>query len=65
MIAEDYCVKATALDAKERGYRTVIVEDCTRGVDEGSVGKAREEVKGKGVEYMHSSDVHKLFDGGN
>jgi nicotinamidase/pyrazinamidase len=64
MVAEDYCVKSTALDAKERGYRTVIVEDCTRGVAEGSVVKARGEVKGKGVEYMCSSDVSKLFEEG-
>ena len=61
MIAEDYCVKSTALDAKERGFRTVVVEDCTRGVAPDSTESARKELKDRGVEYMHSSDVKTLF----
>ena len=61
MAAEDYCVKSTALDAREKGFRTVIVEDCTRGVAPETTESARKELKDRGVEYMHSSDVKKLF----
>lgn len=61
IVAEDYCVKSTALDAQERGFRTVVVEDCTKGVAPETTDKARSELASKGVEYMHSSAVEKLF----
>ena len=61
IVAEDYCVKCTALDARERGFRTVIVEDCTKGVAPDTTESARKELKNGGVEYMHSSEVKKLF----
>jgi nicotinamidase-related amidase len=50
------------LDAKKRGFRTVIVEDCTKGVAPESTEVARKELKEAGVEYMHSSEVVKLFE---
>lgn len=31
-LATDYCVKATAIDAAQLGFRTVLVEDACRGV---------------------------------
>ncbi len=37
-LATDYCVKATAMDALQAGFETVLVEDGCRGVDDdGSV----------------------------
>ena len=32
-IATDYCVKETALDARKRGFRTVVYLSCMKGVD--------------------------------
>lgn len=61
IIAEDYCVKCTSVDAAKRGYRTVVVEDCTKGVAPDSTEAARKELKDEGVEYMSSSEVKKLF----
>ena len=32
-IATDYCVKETALDARRRGFSTVVYRNCMKGVD--------------------------------
>lgn len=32
-LAQDVCVRATVLDARERGYETVLLRDLTRAVD--------------------------------
>jgi nicotinamidase-related amidase len=61
IVAEDYCVKCTSLDSKKRGFRTIVVENCTKGVAPDTTESARKELKGEGVEYMHSSEVKKLF----
>jgi len=60
-VAEDYCVKCTALDAKKRQFETWIVEDCTKGVGSETIEAARNEFKSAGVEYIHSSEVRKRF----
>ena len=53
------------MDAARIGLRTVIVEDCTKGVAAESTEAARKELKEEGVEYMSSSEVKKLFSKGN
>jgi len=60
-IAEDYCVKWSTLDARKRGFKAIIVEDCTKGVAEETTQEAMKECKAEGVEYMTSSEVKKLF----
>ena len=65
VVAEDYCVKSSSVDAARIGLRTVIVEDCTKGVATESTEAARKELKEEGVEYMSSSEVKKLFSKGN
>ena len=52
------------MDAARIGLRTVIVEDCTKGVAAESTEAARKELKEEGVEYMSSSEVKKLFSRG-
>lgn len=58
-IATDYCVKYTALDARELGFRTVVVEDGCRGVERepGDVARALEEMRAAGVEVRGSEEV--------
>ncbi len=58
-VATDYCVKFTALDARELGLRTVLVEDGCRGVDvnEGDVSRAIAEMRRAGVTLMRSTDL--------
>ena len=56
-------MKWTALDAKKEGFRTIIVADCTLGMEEETTEKARAELKEKEVEYMQSSEVETLIGG--
>ncbi len=51
-LATDYCVKATALDAVELGFRTILLTDAVRGVEahQGDCLRAIEEMQRAGVE---------------
>ena len=49
------------MHAAQKGFKTYVVEDCTKGVEETSILRAREELKLAGVEYIHSSDVETMF----
>ena len=39
-LATDYCVCHTAVDAAKFGFRTLVLEDCVRGVDASSTAHA-------------------------
>ena len=51
-VATDYCVRATALDALEHGYRVVVHRSGVRGVDlrPGDSERALEEMRAAGAE---------------
>jgi nicotinamidase/pyrazinamidase len=48
-LATDYCVKATALDAIDAGYRVDLILDLCRGVSPETTASALEEMAAKGV----------------
>ena len=50
-LATDYCVKFTAMDAIELGYRTILVSEGVRGVDlvAGDCQRAIDEMRAAGV----------------
>jgi nicotinamidase/pyrazinamidase len=56
-LATDYCVKYTALDAVELGYKTNVIIDCCRGVITDTTKDAIEEMKLKGVKIINSYDI--------
>ena len=58
-LATDYCVKFTALDARQLGFRVYLVEDACRGVNlkPGDVNVAIEEMKRAGVSIVHSASL--------
>jgi nicotinamidase/pyrazinamidase len=58
-LATDYCVKYTALDAADLGYRTFVVPDATRAVNlqEGDFDKSLEELKLAGVGLITSKEL--------
>lgn len=49
-IATDYCVRATAIDAAEAGFKTRVLVDLTAGVAAESSAKALEDMRAVGVE---------------
>lgn len=48
-IATDYCVKATAIDAADAGYKVTVIEDLCKGVAPDTTAKALKEMKDKGI----------------
>lgn len=59
-LATNYCVKATALDAIESGFRTVIVDDATAGIGQKEETYAHlkaKHTKAKHIEVMTSGEI--------
>ncbi len=58
-LATDYCVKFTALDAVQSGFRTSVIEDASRGVNlqPGDVDRALSEMKRAGVAIVQSREL--------
>lgn len=58
-LATDYCVKFTALDARQLGYETTLVVDGCRGVDlqAGDCARAIDEMKAAGVAACESDQI--------
>uniref|UniRef100_A0A6M2DGA1 nicotinamidase n=1 Tax=Xenopsylla cheopis TaxID=163159 RepID=A0A6M2DGA1_XENCH len=62
-LAYDVCVGATAADAIAVGYRTIVLEDCCRGVDIADIEKTRKNViNGHGV-IVSSTQVKAMVEG--
>lgn len=60
-VATDYCVKFTALDAKQAGFKTFLIEDASRGVNlqPGDVKNAVAKMKRAGIAIVQSEDILK------
>lgn len=58
-LAFDYCVRASALDARKEGFEVVVVMDGTKAVDgsEESVRKVQEELRDVGVHVVSRDDA--------
>lgn len=58
-LATDYCVKFTALDARQLGFGTHLVVDACRGVNlqPGDVERAIDEMRGAGVVVVQAASV--------
>ena len=58
-LATDYCVKATALDAKAAGFDAVVLEDAAAAVNvqPGDEERALQELRDAGVAVARSADV--------
>jgi len=60
-LATDYCVKFTALDARQMGFKTYFIEDASRGVNlqPNDVTNAIAEMKRAGITTVQSADLLK------
>ena len=58
-LATDYCVKFTALDAHELGFKTSLIEDACRGVElqPGDCRRAIQAMQAAGVTLISSGDI--------
>nr|XP_022320868.1 uncharacterized protein LOC111123069 isoform X2 [Crassostrea virginica] len=60
-LALDYCVFYTAKDAKRLGYNVYVVQDATRGVEEGTTVSAVREMKDQGINIVQSSEMSRVM----
>lgn len=58
-LATDYCVKFTALDAAQIGFKTHLIEDASQGVNlqTNDVNAAIEDMKRAGIHILQSVDL--------
>ena len=56
-IATDYCVKATAIDAVNAGYKVTVIENLCKGVAPDTSAKALQEMKEKGITIAKELDL--------
>jgi nicotinamidase/pyrazinamidase len=61
-LATDYCVRQSVLDALERGFEVVVVEDAIRGVDvePGDSARAIEEMRAAGARLERAAEIEPL-----
>jgi len=60
-LALDYCCYYSAIDGIEFGFDVYLVIDLTKGIDdpEGSISRALEDMRNKGVKFVKSSESFK------
>ena len=59
-LATDYCVKATAIDAADAGYRVIVVEGLCRGVAPDTSEKALKKMEDKGITILKELDLNRI-----
>lgn len=62
-LAYDVCVGATAVDALTSGYRTILIDDCSRGVDLVDIEKTKATVIASNGVIVNSSQVKAMMEG--
>jgi len=56
-LATDYCVSATARDAKANGYKVIFIEGLSRGVDKDTTHNAINQMKENGIYIIERLDL--------
>ncbi|XP_066999807.1 uncharacterized protein Naam [Anabrus simplex] len=62
-LAYDVCVGATAADSLASGYRTILIDDCCRGVDLHDIEKTKNNVTSNNGVIVDSSQVRAMVEG--
>ncbi|CAF0889213.1 unnamed protein product [Adineta ricciae] len=61
-LALDYCVGSTAIDAALFNYKTYVIEDACRGVDQRSINARYTQFLDYGIQVVHSNEVMDIMD---
>ncbi|KAI1119171.1 isochorismatase [Nemania sp. NC0429] len=59
-LAGDYCVRSCAEDAAKEGFRTYLIEECTRAVDAGQWPQCKAALEGSGARVVSVGDPEVL-----
>lgn len=59
-IATDYCVKATALDAVNAGFKVVVIANLCKGVAPDTTSRALQEMKKRGVKILQKLNMNAI-----
>ena len=59
-LATDYCVKATALDAKRLGFKVAVVTSLSHGVDPQTTQQAIDEMEQAGIAVIDGIDYNNI-----
>ncbi|CAL4085366.1 unnamed protein product, partial [Meganyctiphanes norvegica] len=62
-ICTDVCVGATANDSLEEGYRTILIESCSRGISEDNIQATKKNITNKNGIVIQSKQVKNLVSG--
>ncbi|XP_055544956.1 uncharacterized protein LOC129730023 [Wyeomyia smithii] len=62
-LAYDVCVGATAIDALSAGYRTILIDDCCRGVDVNDIESTKETVISNNGVIINTREVKAMVEG--
>lgn len=62
-LAYDVCVGATAVDALSVGYRTIMIDDCCRGVDLNDIENTKEKIISNYGVIVNSNEVKAMVEG--
>lgn len=54
-LALDYCVSSTALDSAKAGFKTYVIEDACRGIDNDSIQQRCQEMTQQGIHIVSST----------
>lgn len=58
-VATDYCVRETALEARQRGLAVTIIEDAVAGIERapGDIERVKEELRLAGAQFLSSQEL--------
>lgn len=62
-LAYDVCVGASALDALDIGYRTILVDDCSKGIDLSDIEKTKNSIIENNGVIVNSDQVQAMVEG--
>lgn len=62
-IAYDVCVGATAADALSSGYRTILIDDCSRGVDLKDIENTKKTIESAHGVIIESKQIRPMVEG--